>query len=181
MYKIYSPRMILAALGLGLVVGACERTDNTVRSTPEAEREATNAAREARAASQEAARAAERAAEAARQAATPPPAAVPTTTMAFSDALGSIAEARCEREQRCDRIGAGKRYESLQVCRTVVRNDLSSRLNPADCNRGIDRSELSECMAEARNEDCGNPIDTLERIVACRASDLCRNTSVSMR
>lgn len=181
MYSVYSPRMIIAALGVGLLVGACERTDNTVRPTPEAERTATNAAREARIASQEAARAAEHAAEAARQAATPAPAAVPAATMAFSDALGSIAEARCEREQRCDHIGMGKRYESVQVCRTVVRNDLSSRLNPADCNRGIDRSELSECVTEARNEACGNPVDTLERIVACRASDLCRNTSVSLR
>ena len=181
MYSVYPPRMIIAALGVGLLVGACERTDNTVRPTPEAERTATNAAREARIASQEAARAAEHAAEAARQAPPPAPAGGAAAPLGFPAARASRAAARGAPPPRCDHIGMGKRYESVQVCRTVVRNDLSSRLNPADCNRGIDRSELSECVAEARNEACGNPVDTLERIVACRASDLCRNTSVSLR
>lgn len=103
-------------------------------------------------------------------------------TMAFSAALDNIAEARCQREQRCNHIGTGQRYESLQACRTVVRNEFSRDINPNDCRGGIDRTELNECMREVREEDCGNPIDTLQRVAACRTADLCNaNRSVSMR
>ena len=113
---------------------------------------------------------------------TPAPSTAPAgATMAFSDAIGSIVSARCEREQRCNHIGSGKRYESVQACRTALRSDIADDLNPAECSRGINRRELSECMQQVREEDSGNPIETLERVVACRTSDLCRDTSVSLR
>jgi len=101
----------------------------------------------------------------------------------YPNALNNIAEARCDRELRCNNVGQVRRYESSQTCRTVVRNDFSRDLNPAECQGGIDRAELSECMSDIRTEDCNNPIDTLSRLAACRTSDLCRaNPSpVSMR
>lgn len=102
-------------------------------------------------------------------------------TTAFHDAVSNIASARCEREQRCNNVGAGKRYESLSACRTEVRASFSDDLNPSECRAGVDRGELRECLEEVRNENCGNPVDTLERVVACRTSDLCHATTVSLR
>jgi hypothetical protein len=34
--------------------------------------------------------------------------------------------------------------------------------------------ELDECLEEIRNEDCGNPFDTLGRLAACRENDICK-------
>ncbi len=177
--EIQSSRVIIAVLGVGLLAGACEKMNDSDRSG----------------------RAMERTSEAVRRTPTAPvpentavlqptaPSTAPTApsmaaanaTMPVSDAVGNIVSARCDREQRCDHIGAGKRYESVQACRTALRNDLADDLNPAECSRGIDRRELSECMQQVREEDCGNPIETLERVVACRTSDLCRDTTVSLR
>lgn len=173
--EVKSSRVILAVLGVGLLAGACEkmneseRPGRTTESTSEAIRRAPPPAPvpENTAVLQ--------------PTAPPPTVAAANATMAFSDAIGSIVSARCEREQRCDHIGRGKRYESEQACRTALRSDLADDLNPAECSHGIDRRELSECMQQVREEDCGNPIETLERVVACRTSDLCRDTSVSLR
>lgn len=62
-----------------------------------------------------------------------------------------------------------------------MRASFSDDLNPSECRAGVDRGELRECLEEVRNESCGNPVDTLERVVACRASDLCHATTVSLR
>lgn len=178
---------------IAAVLMACERTPNrdgdlTAR---EVERSTTRAGREVAEATREVARTAEHGiettAESARRALTPEgqetPAAVNSgaVTMAFNDALDGIATARCEREQRCNNVGSGKRYESLGACRAAVRASFADDINPSDCRAGIDRGELRECMQEVRSESCGNPVDTLERVVACRTSDLCRNTTVSLR
>lgn len=164
---------------------ACERTpgrgDEPAR---EVERSATRAGREV---AHTAEHGLESAAESARRALTPEvhetPAAVNSgaATTAFNDALDGIASARCEREQRCNNVGSGKRYESLGACRAAVRASFADDLNPSDCRAGIDRGGLRECLREVRSESCGNPVDTLERVVACRTSDLCRNTTVSLR
>jgi len=103
----------------------------------------------------------------------------PTARLALTDALRTISSARCEHEQRCNHIGTGRRYESAQTCRTVVRNDFSQGLNARDC-ASVDHQELSECMAEIRSEDCNSPIDTLQRLAACRTAGMCSST-VSMR
>jgi len=172
---------------------ACERTPTHDGDQPArvVERSATRAGREVAQATREVAHTAEHGiestAESARRALTPEghetPAAVNSgaVTMAFNEALDGIASARCEREQRCNNVGSGKRYESLGACRAAVRASFADDLNPSDCRAGIDRSELRECLQEVRSESCGNPVDTLERVVACRTSDLCRNTTVSLR
>lgn len=182
MYReVKSSRVIMAVLGVGLLAGACEKMNDTERSgrTMESTNEAVRRAPPPAPVPEN---------TAVLQPAAPPPstASAPLTaganaTMPVSDAVGNIVAARCEREQRCDHIGAGKRYESVQACRTALRTDLADDLNPAECSRGIDRRELSECMQQVREEDCGNPIETLERVVACRTSDLCRDTTVSLR
>jgi hypothetical protein len=90
-----------------------------------------------------------------------------------SVALESIATARCDRENRCGNVGAGKKYKDTNSCITDVRADKVDDLNADECPAGYDKGELQECLAAIKDEDCKNPIDKLSRITACRASDIC--------
>jgi len=105
----------------------------------------------------------------------PPRAVGGGPTMSLSTALDELARTRCDREVRCGDVGRGRRYASEQACMATIREQQSRDLNVDECPGGINQKELSECLSEIRNEDCGNPLDTLGRIVACRQRDLCRN------
>lgn len=87
-----------------------------------------------------------------------------------------IAQARCAREVRCGKVGAGKDYASQEACVTKIRADWRDDLNARECPGGVVQKELAECLEEIRNDDCGNPFDSLSRIAACRESDLCKAT-----
>jgi hypothetical protein len=101
---------------------------------------------------------------------------VSVTTIAVRGNPGvveGIANARCEREQRCGNIGADKGHLSLDACRNKIAMDWKDDLNRYECPGGIVQRELDECLQEIRNEDCNNPFDKLERVIACRVSDIC--------
>jgi Family of unknown function (DUF6184) len=88
-------------------------------------------------------------------------------------ATNDIVSARCNREERCNNIGADKTYESREACTTKLHGSTESDLNLKDCSRGVDHVKLDECLAKIKGEDCGNPIDTLGRVAACRTGALC--------
>ena len=91
-------------------------------------------------------------------------------------AIAMIANTRCARELRCENIGADKKFASMEVCKTELTDSKRDDLKLSECPGGIDRKELDECVAEIRNEDCSNPLEALERVMACRSSDLCLKT-----
>jgi hypothetical protein len=169
-------KLLAAGLGVLCVAVGCERTTESDRARQPEHATVVNA-REPQAVVREIQPSPSQAREAER-----PAAAGGANTLAFGDALNDIAATRCERENRCGNVGQGKRYESVQTCRTVVRNDFARDLNAADCPAGIDRGELSECVQAVREESCGNPIEAIGRITACRTSDMCQATrTVTLR
>jgi hypothetical protein len=85
----------------------------------------------------------------------------------------SIARARCDREFRCGNVADDKTFATTEQCLSSVASAWRDDLNRYECPGGIDQEELDECMREIRNEDCRNPFDSLERLVACRSSDIC--------
>jgi hypothetical protein len=95
----------------------------------------------------------------------------PTTSSA--KAVSSIVEARCDREARCNNIGGDEKFKSWAECRKDIAEKSSDKIGAPECPGGIDSYELSECLTEIRSEKCGNPLDTLERVAACNAADLC--------
>lgn len=104
------------------------------------------------------------------------------TTRDFGHAVGELAQARCEREVRCNNVGNLKRWSSESACRNEVQQSLSRDLNAQSCSAGLDQRELGECMRDVRAEACDSPLDTLSRLASCRTSGLCRNIgAVSMR
>jgi hypothetical protein len=88
-------------------------------------------------------------------------------------AVRSIAEARCDREEKCGNIGDGQSYASRDACGDSVRGDWSDELNAYECPHGIVDTALEQCLTAIRNEECGAPFDTLQRITACASSDIC--------
>ncbi|WP_437737514.1 DUF6184 family natural product biosynthesis lipoprotein [Sorangium sp. So ce1335] len=96
--------------------------------------------------------------------------------VATVNAVDGIVQARCDREARCNNVGSGREYASNEACAARIRAEWREDLNLADCPGGVDAKELNECLEEIRNDDCGNPFDTLGRIAACRSSDLCKAT-----
>ena len=90
-----------------------------------------------------------------------------------ASAAESITEARCAREQRCENIGADKKYSSFSDCGARVRNDWKDDLNARECPGGVNQKELDECLASIRNEDCNSPLDTLSRLTQCTAGPIC--------
>jgi hypothetical protein len=89
-------------------------------------------------------------------------------------AVASITQARCQREQRCGNIGADKKFDSMGKCMSEIRETWKDELNTRECRGGIVQKELQECLDEVRNEDCNNPFDTLNRVLACREGDICK-------
>ena len=86
----------------------------------------------------------------------------------------SIAESRCQREQKCNNVGPEKKYSSADDCLVRIRNDWKDDLNARECPGGINRAQLDECLTKIRTEDCGNPFETLSRIVECRVGQICQ-------
>jgi hypothetical protein len=91
-------------------------------------------------------------------------------------AVNSMSEARCEYEQRCGNVGQDRTYSDKDHCLTRFKGDFQKELNAWECPGGINRDELTECLTEIRNNDCNSPFDSLERVIACRSSDLCEGT-----
>jgi hypothetical protein len=90
-----------------------------------------------------------------------------------SSAVASIVAARCEREVRCNNVGAKGKYPSRADCATRIQNEKRDTINEKDCPGGIDRKHLDDCLAEVRDEACRSPLASISRLVSCRSSRLC--------
>lgn len=98
---------------------------------------------------------------------------VPESGGSAASAREQITDARCAREQRCENVGDGKKYSSLDDCRDTVRAEWKDDLNGVECPNGIDQTELNQCLGEIRGEDCGDPLDALSRVAACTTGQIC--------
>jgi len=95
------------------------------------------------------------------------------TTMTNTVALNRIADARCAREAACDNIGNDKNYATTQACAQKIRDDMRNDLGAKDCPNGVTTQKLDACLASIKAESCSNVLDRLERLIACRTSELC--------
>jgi hypothetical protein len=91
----------------------------------------------------------------------------------LSNAVDEISDARCDREQRCNNVGAGQTYADRSTCESKMHGATANDLNTKDCPNGVDRTRLSDCLKQIQSEECGNPIASVSRWSACRTSNLC--------
>jgi hypothetical protein len=90
-----------------------------------------------------------------------------------ASALASLATERCDREARCKNIGDKEKYRTRAECMTEMQRDKRDDLNSDVCPGGIRQKELADCLQAIREENCNNPLDSLTRLNACRAGNLC--------
>lgn len=98
-----------------------------------------------------------------------------------ASAIERIVQARCEREATCNNVGTDKHFSNRDVCQREIRADMKDDLNAKDCPAGIDGKELGECLDAIHKESCGNPLETISRLAACRTSDMCLKTGAPNR
>jgi hypothetical protein len=99
-----------------------------------------------------------------------------TTTSAaapMQSAVNDLATARCDREELCNNVGAGKKYGTRDACVNEMRAKGNADLQASACPNGVDPQQLDKCLAEVRGERCGNALDTISRLTACRTSTIC--------
>jgi hypothetical protein len=97
----------------------------------------------------------------------------PVLRATASSAVTSLAAERCDREVRCKNIGAKEKYKTRADCVAELERDKRDDLNSDVCPGGIRQKELNDCLHAIRDENCGNPLDTLTRLAACRSGNLC--------
>jgi hypothetical protein len=88
-------------------------------------------------------------------------------------ATRDIAHARCDREARCNNIGADHKYATEDACEEQIRTDWANDLNTYECPNGVVEQQLEECLAAIRAEDCNSPFDTLSRVGECQSPQIC--------
>jgi hypothetical protein len=84
-----------------------------------------------------------------------------------------LATERCDREARCNNIGAKEKYKTRADCIAELERDKRDDINSDVCRGGIRQKELRECLQSIRDESCGNPLDAITRLAACRTGNLC--------
>src|SRR5688572_5217568 len=68
------------------------------------------------------------------------------------EAVETLANAQCNRAQRCRNIGPNKEYGSRDQCLMRMRAEAQGSIDK--CNKGIDRDDLAQCVGEIDGEGC---------------------------
>ncbi len=93
--------------------------------------------------------------------------------LSSESAIERIAAARCAREAACNNVGSDKHFGTHEACTRDLQSTVGADLAPGKCPRGIDVYGIDKCTDAIRTESCNDPVDTLSRLAACRASALC--------
>ena len=88
-------------------------------------------------------------------------------------AIDHVIRTRCERAAACNQIGPDRKYTDRQSCERLVRQATRLDLPDEECSRGVAATQLSQCLADLREQECGRSIETIERLASCRTSALC--------
>ncbi len=98
-----------------------------------------------------------------------------STPKAASD---RIADARCNYEASCNKIGPGGNFESRKLCEQTMRADAAEELGTDECMDGVADRHLNACLAEIGAEECGSVTGSFDRLgsfSACKTSSICLN------
>ena len=90
-----------------------------------------------------------------------------------ASAVTTLAAERCDREARCKNIGAKEKYKTRAECVSEMERDKRDDINSDVCRGGVREKELGDCLKAIRDESCGNPLDAITRLAACRTGNLC--------
>jgi hypothetical protein len=91
-----------------------------------------------------------------------------------ADARDRATAASCDWLAMCDQIGAGKKYETRDMCDVQVRASWDSAWPVATCEGKIDENQLEICLAAIKITDCKNVVDVYNTLAnKCPAAKIC--------
>jgi hypothetical protein len=101
----------------------------------------------------------------------PPPVPIPAPADE-TDFNERAARALCDRELACDRLGAGKAFESADACVAEKRVRVRRARGEASCDE-IRGDRVAACLVAIRALACGAPDARLEPPAECREHAVC--------
>lgn len=104
----------------------------------------------------------------------PPAAGGGATAGAPSEAVtGRVAQALCDRENSCGRIGKTEAWPTLDTCTSNIRPSVREDLARSACPDGHDQAALASCLSAIRLASCDTRVEGLGSVPACDARALC--------
>lgn len=87
-------------------------------------------------------------------------------------AVVRLAQARCDLEGKCGRIGEHMRYASSRDCMAELMRDTEEDLSAQICPDRIPSARLEKCVNELLAESC-EPLSPTRRMMTCDPRVLC--------
>ena len=87
--------------------------------------------------------------------------------------IGRVAEAWCDREQFCGKVGEGKTWKSGASCIDRHRPDVRASIENASCPNGFDSAALSNCLNGLRRAECSVDVSRVDSVNECNLGSLC--------
>lgn len=87
-----------------------------------------------------------------------------------------IADAECDREQRCGNVGQGRTFATANHCIQAKFTPISHELADPDCDRnGVGNTDLYQCVEQIQGRNCGNVMTAgfWEEMMECGSGNLC--------
>lgn len=88
-----------------------------------------------------------------------------------ADVNGRIARAACDHETSCGRVADGRAWKSQDVCMADFRARADAELGRNACV--LDEAAVATCLATIRARPCGQPLERIDELTACRRAALC--------
>lgn len=89
------------------------------------------------------------------------------------EAIQQLANARCNRNERCNLIGPGKLHADRGSCDRTVQRETASDFRSADC-KGVKLGPLNECANDVTKLACSLDKPTVMMVTSCNGGELCR-------
>lgn len=104
-----------------------------------------------------------------------PPIGRTTTTGAPIEGVASrAAQALCDRETSCERVGPNRPWGSLASCTNALRPIASEDLAESGCSDGFEPTAVAACLSAMRLSACDKRVDRLGAFPECEPRSLCR-------
>ena len=95
-----------------------------------------------------------------------------------ADARDRATTASCDWFQLCGQIGAGKMYQTRDMCDVQVRARWDAAWSVTACDGKINANQLDICLAAIKATECGNGLDALNTLAnKCPEARVCSGAS----
>jgi hypothetical protein len=91
----------------------------------------------------------------------------------FRTTVAKVARAKCDREMRCGNVGPTEKFPTRSDCVSKSEADSRGDLNADDCLLGVSQTGFLACLKAIREDDCGNALEAMARLDACRSDNVC--------